>query len=178
MRYAPCTMPILMLITIGKAVKPFGVKGEMKIEPMTDFPERFNGLHRVHLVSPAGRELAVEVKSVRYAGATPLLLFDGYNSPEAAKSLNGWFVKIPEEEVVPLPEGTYYWFELIGMEVVEENGASFGTLVDIFETGSNDVYVVKRGDKEIYIPATREVVRLVDKKGKRMTIRVPEGLLE
>jgi len=167
-----------MLITIGKAVKPFGVAGEMKIEPMTDFPERFNGLRRVHMVSPAGDELVCEVKSVRYAGGAPYLLFGGYDSPEKAKALNGWFLKVPREEAVPLPEGAYYWFELIGMEVVSESGEALGAIVDIFETGSNDVYVVKRGKKEIYIPATREVIRQVDKEAKRMTIRLLEGLLE
>jgi len=167
-----------MLITIGKAVKPFGVAGEMKIEPMTDFPERFNGLRRVHMVSPAGDELVCEVKSVRYAGGAPYLLFGGYDSPEKAKALNGWFLKVPREEAVPLPEGAYYWFELIGMEVVSESGEALGAIVDIFETGSNDVYVVKRGKKEIYIPATREVIRQVDKEAKRMTLRLLEGLLE
>jgi 16S rRNA processing protein RimM len=167
-----------MLITIGKVVKPFGVKGEMKIEPMTDFPERFTGLTHVYLVSPSGKEVACEVKSVRYAGGAPFLLFSGYDSPEKAKAINGWFIKVPEEEAVPLPEGTYYWFELLGMEVVSETGEKLGTIMDIFETGSNDVYVLKQGRKETYIPATREVVRQVDKKAKRMTIRVPEGLLD
>ena len=167
-----------MLITIGKAVKPFGVKGEMKIEPMTDFPKRFTDLTRVYLVSPSGKEVACEVKSVRYAGGAPFLLFSGYDSPEKAKAINGWFIKVPEEEVVPLPEGTYYWFELIGMEVVSETGEKLGSIVDIFETGSNDVYVLKQGGKETYIPATREVIRLVDKNAKRMTIHVPDGLLE
>lgn len=171
-------MPILMLITIGKVVKPFGVKGEMKIEPMTDFPERFTSLTRVYLVAPSGKEVACKVKSVRYAGGTPFLLFSGYDSPEKAKAINGWFIKVPEEETVPLPEGTYYRFELIGMEVVSETGEKLGAIVDIFGTGSNDVYVLKQGRKEIYIPATREVIRLVDKKAKRMTIRVPDGLLE
>jgi 16S rRNA processing protein RimM len=167
-----------MLITIGKAVKPFGVKGEMKIEPMTDFPERFNGLHRVHLVSPAGNDLVCEVTSVRYAGGVPFLHFAGYDSPEKAKALNGWLIKVPEEEAVPLPEGVYYWFELIGMEVVTESGDTLGAIVDIFETGSNDVYVVKHGRKEIYLPATQEVIRQVDKKAKRITVRLLEGLLD
>src|SRR5450830_1401567 len=98
-----------MLITIGKALKPFGVKGEMKIEPMTDFPERFKDLGRVYLVSPAGQELVCTVKSVRYAGETPILLLNGYDAPEKAKALNGWFLKVPEAETVPLPEGQYYW---------------------------------------------------------------------
>ena len=150
----------------------------MKIEPMTDFPERFNGLRRVHMVSPAGDELVCEVKSVRYAGGSPYLLFGGYDSPEKAKALNGWFLKVPREEAVPLPEGAYYWFELIGMEVVSESGEALGVIVDIFETGSNDVYIVKRDGKEIYIPATKEVIRQVDKEAKRMTIRLLEGLVE
>jgi len=167
-----------MLITIGKAVKPFGVKGEMKIEVMTDFPERFTGLRRVYLVSPGGKEAVCEVKSVRYANGIPFLLFSGYDTPEKAKALNGWLIKVPEKETMPLPEGSYYWFELIGMEVVSESGESLGTVVDIFETGSNDVYVVKRGGKEIYLPATREVIKQVDRAAKRMVIHLMDGLME
>ncbi len=168
-----------MLITIGKAVRPFGVKGEMKIEPMTDFRERFKTLRRVYLVSPKGREIACEVLSVRYdAGGSPYLLFRGYDSPEKAKELNSWFLQIPEEETVPLPEDTYYRFELIGMEVVSESGEKLGTISDVFETGSNDVYVMKSGRKETYIPATKEVVKQIDRKAKRMVIHLMDGLME
>ena len=167
-----------MLITIGKAVKPFGVKGEMKIEPMTDFPERFKELGRVYLVSLTGQELVCYVKSVRYAGVTPLLVFDGYDTPEKAKALNGWFLKVPEAEAVPLPEGQYYWYELIGMEVFSEGGEKLGAIVDVFETGSNDVYVMKHGKQEVYIPATKEVIRQIDRKTKQMVIHLMDGLME
>jgi len=167
-----------MLITIGKLIKPFGVKGEMKVESLTDFPDRFKKLHHVYLVSPAGKEIACEVKAVRYAGAVPYLLFGGYDSPEKAKVLNGWFLKVPEEETVPLPEGSYYWFELIGMEVFSEGGEKLGTIVDVFETGSNDVYVLKQGGKETYLPATKEIIKQVDRKAKRMVIHIMDGLLE
>ncbi len=167
-----------MLITIGKAIKPFGVKGEMKIEMLTDFPERFKGLRRVYLVSPAGSEIICEVKNVRYADGVPFLLFSGYDSPEKARALNGWLLKVPEKETMPLPEGSYYWFELMGMEVVSDSGETLGPIVDIFKTGSNDVYVVKRGGKEIYLPATREVIRQVDRRARRMVIHLIDGLLE
>jgi 16S rRNA processing protein RimM len=167
-----------MLITIGKAVKPFGVKGEMKIEPMTDFPRRFDKLSRVFLVSPAGKEVVCDVTSVRYAGAVPFILFAGYDTPEKVKAFNGWLIKVPEEEAEPLPEGTYYWFELIGMEVFSEDGEKLGTIVDIFETGSNDVYVLKRGRQEVYIPATQDVIKQVDRKAKRMVIHLMDGLME
>jgi 16S rRNA processing protein RimM len=167
-----------MLITIGKAVKPFGVKGEMKIKPMTDFPERFKDLRRVYLVSPAGRELVCEVQSSRDAGGVPYLLFSGYDSPEKAMTLNGWFLKVPEEDAVPLPEGSYYWFELVGMEVVSESGEKLGTITEVFETGSNDIYVMKQGRREIYLPATKEIVKHIDRKAKRMVIHLVDGLMD
>lgn len=167
-----------MLITIGKAVKPFGVKGEMKIQPLTDFPERFQNLKSVYLVSPAGKELECTVQSVRYAAGVPYLRFKGYDTPEQAKTLNGWFLKVPEQETMPLPEGRYYWYELIGMEVLSEEGEKLGTIVDIFETGSNDVYVMKQGKREIYLPAIREVVKRIDRQEKRMVIHLMDGLLE
>ncbi len=167
-----------MLVTIGKAIKTFGVKGEMKIEPLTDFPERFRDLHRVYMVSPKGNEIICDIQSVRHAGGAIYLLFAGYDTPEKARVLNGWFLKIPEADTVPLPDGSYYWFELMGMEVVSESGEKLGAIADILQTGSNDIYVLKNGRKEIYIPATKEVIRQVDKKARRMTIRVLEGLLD
>jgi 16S rRNA processing protein RimM len=167
-----------MLITIGKAVKPFGVRGEIKVEPMTDFPGRFKDLGRVYLVSPAGKEIVREVKSVRYVGEAPVLLFDGYDSPEKAKALNGWFIKVPEEETLPLPEGQYYWYEIIGMDVLSEGGEKLGSIVEVFQTGSNDVYVMKHGRREVYLPATKEVIKQIDRETKRMVIHVMDGLME
>ena len=167
-----------MLITIGKARKTFGVKGEIKIEPMTDHPERFKDLRRVYLTSPRGEEKACTVASVRYMNGEPVLLLKGYDTPEKARELNGWLVQVPREEAIPLPEGQYYWFELIGMEVESEAGEKLGTIIDIFETGSNDVYVMQAGRKEIYLPATREVIRQIDRTAKKMIIHVTEGLLD
>ena len=167
-----------MLITIGKVLKPWGVRGEVKVEPLKDFPERFTRLSRVYLTSPAGKQVLCTVKSVRYAGKTPLLVLEGYDTPEKVKALPGWHVQVPEEEAVPLPEGSYYWFELIGMDVRSEAGEKIGTITEVFQTGSNDVYVVKRGGTEVYIPATHEVVKQVDKKSRTMVIHLMEGLLD
>jgi 16S rRNA processing protein RimM len=167
-----------MLITIGRVLKTHGVKGEVKIEPLTDHPGRFRTLKRVLLVSPGEKKKECQVLSVRYAGDVPLLLLAGHDSPERARELNGWLVQIPEEEAVPLPEGQYYWFELIGMEVESEAGEKLGRITDIFPTGSNDIYVMKAGRREIYLPATKEVIRQVDRKARRMVIHVVEGLLD
>lgn len=167
-----------MLITIGRVVKTHGVKGEVKIEPLTDHPGRFEKLQRVFLVPPKGKQKECTVRGVRYLNDAPLLQLEGYDTPEQARELNGWLVQLPEEEAVPLPEGQYYWFELIGMDVESEAGERLGKIVDIFETGSNDIYVMKAGKREIYLPATKEVVRQVDRKAKRMVIHVLDGLLD
>lgn len=166
-----------MLITIGRVVKPWGVKGEVKIEPLTDFPDRFGKLERVYLASPAG-PIECRIKSVRFRGGAPHIIFEGYETPEKARTLAGWLVQIPSDEAIPLPEGSYYWFELIGMEVFTERGERLGVIDDIFRTGSNDVYVVKKGRKEYYIPATQEVIRGVDRRERRMLIHVIDGLLD
>lgn len=167
-----------MLITIGKVQKTHGVKGEIKIGPLTDHPERFSDLRRVYLTSARGESRECAVRSVRYMDGTPVLSLKGYDDPETARELNGWLVQVPQEETVPLPEGQYYWFELIGMEVLTESGEKLGTIVDIFETGSNDVYVMKAGKREVYLPATKEVIRQIDRAAKRMVIHVMEGLLD
>lgn len=170
--------PQTMLITIGMVQKPWGVKGEVKVRPLTDFPERFKDLQRVYLVPPRGNEKACAVLATRYLGGKPLLLLEGYDSPEKAKAVAGWLIKVPREEAMPLPEGRYYGFELIGMTVSTEAGEMLGEITDIFETGSNDVYVVKRGKKELYLPATSEIVKQVDRKARVMTIHVIDGLLD
>lgn len=167
-----------MLITIGKALKPWGLKGEVKVQPLTDFPERFSQIGRVYLVSPQGREISCTVRSVRYQGGVPVLLLEGYDAPEHAKAIVNWLIKVPEEEAVPLQEGQYYWFELIGMVVLSEAGEKLGEITDIFRTGSNDVYVMTRGSKDVYLPATKEIIRHVDRAARTMVIHVMDGLLE
>ncbi|MDA8099833.1 MAG: ribosome maturation factor RimM [Nitrospiraceae bacterium] len=167
-----------MLITIGKVQKPHGVKGEVKVEPLTDHLDRFRKLRRVFLTASDEKTQECAVKAVRYLDSIPLLQLAGYDSPERARELNGRLVQIPEEEAVPLPEGQYYWFELIGMEVLSEAGEKLGRIVDIFQTGSNDVYVMQSGKREIYLPATKEIVKQVDRQAKRMVIHVMEGLLD
>ena len=167
-----------MLITIGRVLKPFGVKGEVKVEPLTDFPERFKDLRRVFLVSPRGQELACTIRSARYLNGLPFLFFEGYDSPEKAKELSGLLIRIPREEAIPLPEGQYYWFELVGMAVLSEAGEKLGEIVEVFATGSNDVYVMKRGKEEVYLPATKEIVKQIDRQARTMVIHVMEGLLD
>lgn len=87
-----------MLVAIGQIIKTWGVRGELKVKSLTDFPERFQSLTSLYLVSPHGEELVCAVRSVRYVGGIPHILLDGYDSPERARVLNGWFLKVPQED--------------------------------------------------------------------------------
>jgi len=93
-------------------------------------------------------------------------------------SLTGREVYIRRDQFPELSDGEYYWCDLIGLVVQSEDGETLGELVDIFETGSNDVYVVAAGEREILIPATEEVVLDVDLDAGRMVVRPPDGLLD
>lgn len=166
------------LITIGKVLKHRGLHGELKILPLTDFFERFLELKEVILVSPDDYDVICKIRKVRYQKGIVLLSFEGCNTVEEAKRFINWLIKIPKEQIKPLPFGSYYWHDLIGMKVYSNAGLLIGELIDIFHTGSNDVFVVKGRDKEHLIPAIREVIKNVDIANKRMTIHIIKGLIE
>ncbi|MBI5379769.1 MAG: 16S rRNA processing protein RimM, partial [Nitrospirae bacterium] len=103
--------------------------------------------------------------------------FAGCETSEAARSLVGGVIQIPDSEIPPLPEGQFYHFELLGLKVYTVEGAYLGEVTEIFPTGSNDVYVVRDGPRETLIPAIRNVIRVIDLRGKRMVIHPLPGLL-
>lgn len=167
------------LITIGKVLKPRGLKGELKVLSLTDFPSRFSELKEIILTSPDGYNISCKVKKgIRFQKGFALLSLEGYDTIEKAEGFRNWLVRIPQDKIKGLPEGHYYWVDLIGMKVYSDNGLFIGELIDIFPTGGNDVFVVKGRVKEHLIPATLEVVKDVDVANKRMTIHIIKGLIE
>lgn len=166
------------LITIGRIVKVWGLKGEVKVLPLTYDPKRFERLSSVFIVSPEGKELKRRIRGVRYDKGWVILSLEGSSNAEDASGILNCLIKIPMEDVEPLPEGEYYIFQLLGIEVSTDEGQYIGRLTDIFSTGSNDVYVIKKGEKEYLIPAIREIVKEIDIKRKRMVIHPIKGLIE
>lgn len=166
------------LITIGKVLKHRGLKGELKVLSLTDFSSRFSELKDVILTSPDGRNINCKVKGIRLQKGFVLLSLEGCDTIEKAEGLKNWLVRIPQDKARRLPDGQYYWFDLLGMKVYSDSGLLIGDLIDIFATGSNDVFVVKGMVREHLVPATREVVKDVDVQNKRMTIHIIKGLLE
>jgi 16S rRNA processing protein RimM len=161
------------LIAVGKVVAPHGVRGELRIMPLTDFPDRFESLAVVNLDEQT--QLAIE--SVHYHKHYVLLKFKGYDSRNAIDCLRGKVLYITRDKLMPLPAGRFYHFDLIGLAVFTEAEKYLGKLTEIIETGSNDVYVIEvdqPGAKPLLIPALKQVVKKVDLENKRMVVALQE----
>jgi 16S rRNA processing protein RimM len=159
------------LIAIGKAVAPHGVRGDVRVIPLTDFPDRFRTTETVQLED--GRTLDIE--SVKYHKQFVLLKFRGIDDRDAAQALKGKLLMVGRADLVKLPDGHYYIFDIVGLKVFDETGANLGTVTDVLATGANDVYIAEReGHKPLLIPAIKDVVREIDVPGGRMTVRMQE----
>jgi 16S rRNA processing protein RimM len=165
------------LVAIGQIVKPFGLKGDVRVRSLSDVPGRFEGLKQVTLVAPTGRTLATVVNRVREDGAGYVIGFEAFSTPEDAAVFRGGLIQIPRDESPPLPAGQYYEFDLVGMTVADESGRELGTLEEILETGAHHVFIVRQGERERLIPARRDVIASVDVEHRSMTVRI-EGLLD
>ena len=161
-------------VVIGRAGAPHGVGGELRIIPLTDFPERFRDMQEVYV----GDEL-LHIDSVQLKGTPQLILirFREYPVREQAASLTGRYLSVERAKAVPLQEGQYYTFDIIGLEVFDENNISIGHVKEVLQTGSNDVYVVEQqGKPQLLIPALKAVVKEINVPEGRMRVIVPEEI--
>ncbi len=166
------------LIVIGKIRGTHGLTGAVKVLLLTSFPKRFEHLRRVILEDRNGNRGSYTIQNLFYQGNGVVLQFKEFSKVSDVLPFVEGSVQISPGELMQLPQGSYYHFELLGMEVFLEDGRSLGELQEILSTGSNDVYVVRSNGREHLIPATREVIREVDVSRKRMRIHPLEGLLE
>jgi 16S rRNA processing protein RimM len=165
----------LETVTVGQIERPFGVKGEVKVRPLSDVPGRFEGLRAVSLLAKNGQTLETSVTHVRRAGTRFILGLTGLTTPEDAGLWRGGLIQTIRGSVPELPDGQYYECDLIGLAVHTEAGQSIGVLEDIWELPGNSVFVVREGAKETLIPAAKELVVAVDLPARRMTVRLIDG---
>jgi len=157
-------------IIIGRIGAAHGIRGEVRVNPMTDFPERFHDMTEVYVDNAL-----LEIESVRYHGDKILMKFRGYETRNDAETLKGMMLSVPRSEAMPLNEGEYYTFDIIGLDVVDVDGNALGKVTNVLETGSNDVYVVKSDEgKEILVPALKAVVKEINIDESRMVVDLPE----
>lgn len=163
------------MIKVGLIQGVHGLHGEVKVLSLTDYPQRFKKGERFSLSRQTG---LFTVETLRRHGDVFLVKFQGVEERETARGLVGAYLEIADEEAMPLPEGRFYHFQLIGLHVYERD-VLLGELTEIIETAANDVYVVT-GDQEkpLLIPALKSIVQTVDVAAGRMDVALPPGLLE
>ena len=160
-------------IVIGKIVAPHGVRGDIRILPLTEKPEQFLSL--TYLLLPEGRRLTLQ--HARFHKNMVLASCKELTTMDEAEGLRGKEVSIFAEDLPPLAEGEFYVADLIGLEVVDEEGKPVGRFKEVLPTGSTDVYAVAvTNGPDILIPAREEFIRSIDLKAKKITVRLPRWL--
>lgn len=172
---SPAGPPVRFLI-VGRILGPVGVEGEMRVQALTDFPERFEGLQSIH-VGDNLRPYPVRMAQVE-RGVNVLLKLAGVDSADAARALAGQELAVPIEQAVQLEPDRFYWHEIVGLDVWTDTGVNLGKVQQVVRTGSNDVYVVGVGAKEILIPAIEEVVKKIDVQSGTMTVHLIPGIAD
>lgn len=158
-------------VVIGKISAPHGVRGEVRIVPLTDFPERFENLKTVFLEDDSKMEL----ESVKFSNKFIIAKFKNINSRNDIEIFNGKLLMLNRSDIPSLPEGEYYNFDIIGLEVIDDKGSKLGKITEVLKTGSNDVYVVE-GKKQILVPALKKVVKEINLTDGFMKVELLEEL--
>jgi 16S rRNA processing protein RimM len=157
-------------VAVGRVLGPFGLKGELKVQSLTDNPKRFTPRSKLWL---GGQP--VSIARSREAQGYVYLTLKGYPDRSAIERFRHAIVQVPEADLPALPEGEYYRFQLVGLDVFDGEGTLLGTLEEVLETGANDVYRVRTLDGgELLIPALADVVRSVDLEARRVVVEPPE----
>ena len=162
---------------IGKVLGTRGKSGEVKVKPLTDNPDRFRRLRTVYIDTGVNRLLSVDVIRVRKQGNIYFLTLIHPSYENESLINHGALLKVPVKDVPPLKDGSYYFFQIEGLKVKTQGGRFLGTVTEILQTGSNDVFVVK-GQKEYLIPFINDVVIDINLEAETITISLLEGLID
>ncbi len=160
---------------IGRIVNTQGIKGDVRVVPMTDDHTRFELLDFVY-VQMRNELKKLHIEHVWYHKQFVILKFKEIGDMTEAEKYKNCLIKITPELALPLSENEFYIRDLLGLLVVTDEGEELGLLDDIIETGANDVYVVNTGGKELLIPAIKQCILKVDLENKKMTVKLLEGL--
>lgn len=162
-------------LEVGKIINTHGLRGEVKVVTWTDSPEIFETLKNV-VAKTRTEEIKLTVKNVKYQKNNIIVKFGEIDAIEDAEKLKNVVLLASREELGELPEGVYYIADLVGCEIFDESG-KIGVLSDVFAAGARDVYDIKReGKKNLLVPIIDGVLKNVDISGKRIDIKIPEGL--
>ena len=164
-------------LEIGQIVNTFGIKGFVKVNPWVNDVTRFDDLKKVYIkIRKSLKEL--EIEEVKYHKNQVLLKFKGIETVEQAEMLRNAILEIDRKDAIPLEEGEYFIADLLESEVYTDEGEKLGIVEDIFNTGSNDIYVVKNElGKSILLPRIKDVFKEIDVENKKIIVHLIEGLI-
>ncbi len=161
-------------VAVGRANAPWGVRGHVKITPLSNNPTRLEPGAVLYVEGVARR-----IVDVRHPSGYPVVQFEGVTDREGAEALRDALLEIDEDDLPPLPEGEFYIHDLIGLRVITTAGDELGVLDDVLQTGSNDVYLVKRrGQPDLLVPVVDGIVGDIDLEAGTVTVEPVPGLLD
>lgn len=161
---------------VGRIIRPHGVRGEVRVELHTDDARRFKQLAAVHIGDPSTEP--TEIRSAREHQGVALVSFKGFEDRDAVEGLRNQWLYIPIEDATPLAEGEYFLYQLEGLTVSDSDGRSLGKLVEVMETGANNVFVVRGPRGDFLLPDIPDVVSEIDFENSRMVVRLLPGLVD
>lgn len=167
-------------VVVGQVRRPHGIRGEVRVEILTDYPERIVEHDYVYLAHPETPDdvEGYEVDFVRPHKGILLVKLAGCDDRDTAEELRGMLVQVPLEEAVPLEEEEYYHFQLEGMDVETEDGEWLGRIAEVLQTGAHDVFIVRGPRGEILLPAVEDVILELDLEERKMTVHLLPGMIE
>ncbi len=168
------------LLQIGRIVGTHGIKGEVSVYPLTDDPRRFSILDDCFLVTENNKaKTSAKAMGAKYSNNKVILKLDGIEDRDAALALKGRFIAVTRDKAVKLAPNSYFICDLVGCAVIDDESGELGTLADVLQTGASDVYVVKREkNKDLLIPAIKEVIKEVDLPSRTIRVHLLDGLLD
>lgn len=162
---------------VGKIINTHGIKGEVKIYPMTDDVERFSNLEKIYI---GDLRKEVNLKTVRYHKGFPIIGFKEFDDINQVLTFKDQLIYVDDEDRIVLPEDHYFLYDLIDCVVYDTDNNKIGYINDVLQNVSNDIYVIKDeiNNKEYLIPAVKQFIKLVDVESKRVVIDPIEGMIE
>ena len=162
---------------IGQIVNTFGIKGEVKVVPFTDDIERFEELNSIYVVKNK-QLIEYEIEQIKYHKNMIILKLKNVEDMNTAEKLKGCYIQIHRKDARELPEGTYFIADIIGSQVITDDGKILGIVDDIYNTGAKDIFVVKdEMGKQILLPHIEEVILNIDVEKQIVTVHLLEGLV-
>ena len=165
-------------LQIGRILGPHGIRGELKVLPLTDDPSRFDALKDCFLDDiGGGPPVPCRCVSVRHQNDSILMRLHGVDTREDAERMKGRYLLVHRKDAIRLPPGSHFICDLIGCQVESVQGEALGVLDEVLATGSNDVYLVKKdGVRDLLIPALKTVIRSIDIEARLIRVDLPDGL--